>query len=169
MQTLAEDPADPGALPEGMISTLLTDRQGRLWGGTEGGGIAVMTGREAGRMHLHRLGRLKENHLVSPIWSAIWFIFGQTSLRGGRPAGPGYGVCCRMNGGRDLNDGADDGPEFRRGWEAAILAVSLWHASKAKQTLVQARRSRFPKSLEAEAALHERCAEAVKIISPDDV
>jgi hypothetical protein len=68
-----------------------------------------------------------------------------------------------------LNDSAEEGPDFRRGWDAAIQAVSLWHASKAKQTLVQARRARFPKTLEAEAALHERCAEAVKIISPDDV
>jgi len=68
-----------------------------------------------------------------------------------------------------LPDEAADNPDFRRGWDAAILAVSLWHASKAKQTMVQARRARFPKTLEAEAALHERCAEAVKIISPDDV
>ncbi len=67
-----------------------------------------------------------------------------------------------------VEDGDHDA-SYRRGWEAAILAVSRWHASKAKQTLVQARRARFPKSLEAEAALHERCAEAVKILSPDDV
>ncbi len=59
--------------------------------------------------------------------------------------------------------------EFRRGWDAAILAVSRWHAGKAKQTLVQARRARFPKTLESEAALHARCAEEVKILSPDDV
>ncbi len=68
-----------------------------------------------------------------------------------------------------MPDNTVDNPAFRRGWDAAILAVSHWHASKAKQTLVQARRARFPKTLEAEAALHERCAEAVKIISPDDV
>jgi hypothetical protein len=59
--------------------------------------------------------------------------------------------------------------EFRRGWDAAILAVSRWHAGKAKQTLVQARRARFPKTLESEASLHERCAEEVKTLSPDDV
>ncbi len=68
-----------------------------------------------------------------------------------------------------MSGDTSEGTDFRRGWDAAILAVSLWHASKAKQTLVQARRSRFPKTLEAEAALHERCAEAVKIISPEDV
>jgi hypothetical protein len=62
-----------------------------------------------------------------------------------------------------------DDAEFRRGWDAAILAVSRWHAGKAKQALVQARRARFPKTLEAEAALHARCAEDVKTLSPDDV
>ena len=35
--------------------------------------------------------------------------------------------------------------EFRRGWEAALLAARYWHEDKAKRTLVQARRSRFPK------------------------
>jgi hypothetical protein len=63
----------------------------------------------------------------------------------------------------------DKGAEFRRGWEAAILAVSQWHASKAKQAGVQARRARFPKMLEGEVALHERCAEEVRVLSPDDV
>ncbi len=58
---------------------------------------------------------------------------------------------------------------YRRGWDAAILAVSQWHASKAKKTEVQARRARFPKMLEHEVALHERCAEEVRLISPDDV
>ena len=62
-----------------------------------------------------------------------------------------------------------DDAEYRRGWAAAILAVSQWHAAKAKQTLVQARRSRFPKTLENEAALHERAAEEVRVLSPDDV
>jgi hypothetical protein len=61
------------------------------------------------------------------------------------------------------------GPEYRRGWAAAILAVSRWHASKAKQAGVQARRARFPKMLEGEVALHERCAAEVAVLSPDDV
>jgi hypothetical protein len=63
----------------------------------------------------------------------------------------------------------DKGPAFRRGWDAAILAVSLWHGSQAKKAGVQARRARFPKMLEGEVALHERCAEDVKVLSPDDV
>ncbi len=63
---------------------------------------------------------------------------------------------------------ADDA-EFRRGWDAAIAAVSQWHAAKAKQVMVQARRARFPKSLENEAAVLERVAEEVRVLSPDDV
>ena len=57
VQAVQEDPADPEGLPVGMISTLLTDRMGRLWVGTEGGGIAVLTGVAGGRMRFHRLGR----------------------------------------------------------------------------------------------------------------
>jgi hypothetical protein len=60
-------------------------------------------------------------------------------------------------------------PEFQKGWNAAIQAVSEWHRSQASKTLVQARRSRFPKNLEREAEVHQRSAEQVLIISPDDV
>jgi hypothetical protein len=60
-------------------------------------------------------------------------------------------------------------PEFQRGWDAAILAVRAWHGSQAKQALVQARRSRFPKNLEREAEVHQRAAELVATLSPDDV
>ncbi len=60
-------------------------------------------------------------------------------------------------------------PEFQRGWDAALLAVRAWHESQAKQTLIQARRSRFPKNLEREAEVHQRSAELVGTISPDDV
>ncbi len=67
------------------------------------------------------------------------------------------------------DDDSDQNADYRRGFAAAIEAVSFWHGAQAKKTLVQARRSRFPKMLEAEAALHERCAEAVRVISPDDV
>jgi diguanylate cyclase (GGDEF)-like protein len=78
VQTVPEDPADPDGLPEGMISTLLTDRQGRLWVGTEGGGIAVMTGFEGGRMRFHHLGRKDGlpdqviDELLQDKESAIW-------------------------------------------------------------------------------------------------
>ncbi len=68
-----------------------------------------------------------------------------------------------------MSAGDEKGAEFRRGWDEAILAVSRWHASKAKQAGVQARRARFPKMLEHEVAVHERCAEEVRVLSPDDV
>lgn len=60
-------------------------------------------------------------------------------------------------------------PEFQRGWDAALLAVRSWHESQAQKTLIQARRSRFPKNLEREAAVHRRSAEQIVTLSPDDV
>jgi hypothetical protein len=59
--------------------------------------------------------------------------------------------------------------EFQRGWDAAILAARSWHEAKAKQSLVLARRSRFPKSLEREAEMHKQAAEMLMTLSPDDV
>jgi hypothetical protein len=59
--------------------------------------------------------------------------------------------------------------EFQQGWDAALQAVSQWHKSQAKKTLVQAGRSRFPKSLEREAEVHQRAAEQILILAPDDV
>lgn len=51
------DPADPAAIPARFVSSLAVDRQGRLWVATFGGGIAVMTGRDAGgRPRFRRLG-----------------------------------------------------------------------------------------------------------------
>jgi hypothetical protein len=60
-------------------------------------------------------------------------------------------------------------PEFQRGWDAALLAVRRWHEAQASQTMIQARRSRFPKNLEREAEVHRRSAELIAILSPDDV
>ena len=60
-------------------------------------------------------------------------------------------------------------PEFRRGWDAALLAARFWHESQAKKTLIQARRNRFPKNLEREAEVHQRSAEMIAALSPDDV
>jgi hypothetical protein len=60
-------------------------------------------------------------------------------------------------------------PEFQRGWDAALLAVRAWHLAQAEKTLVQARRSRFPKNLEREADVHQKSAELVSLLSPDDV
>ena len=39
-------------------------------------------------------------------------------------------------------------PEFQRGWDAALRAARGWHEAQANKTLIQARRSRFPKNLE---------------------
>ena len=60
-------------------------------------------------------------------------------------------------------------PEFQRGWNAAILAVRQRHEAQASKTLIQARRSRFPKNLEREAEVHPRSAELIVALSPDDV
>jgi hypothetical protein len=67
------------------------------------------------------------------------------------------------------NDAERQTPDFRRGWEAALLAARAWHEGKAKQALVQSTRTRFPKNLEREAEVHRRCAELVVTLSPDDV
>ena len=63
----------------------------------------------------------------------------------------------------------DRSPDFQLGWDAAIAAVRDWHNAKAKQAMVQAGRSRFPKNLEREADLHRNCAELIVTLSPDDV
>ena len=60
-------------------------------------------------------------------------------------------------------------PEFQRGWDAALLAARDWHESQAKKTLIQARRSRFPKNLEREAEVHQRSAAMIVALSPHDV
>ena len=60
-------------------------------------------------------------------------------------------------------------PEFQRGWDEALLAARHWHESQAKKAMVEARRSRFPKNLEREAEVHQRSAEIIATLSPDDV
>ncbi len=60
-------------------------------------------------------------------------------------------------------------PEFQRGWDAALAAARNWHELQAQKTLIQARRSRFPKNLEREAEVHRRPAEMITTLSPDDV
>ena len=52
-------------------------------------------------------------------------------------------------------------PEFQRGWDAALVAARNWHELQAQKTLIQARRSRFPKNLEREAEVHRRSAEMI--------
>lgn len=46
VEYIAADPADPQALPGRYVVSLLSDDRGRLWVGTFGGGIAVLTGRD---------------------------------------------------------------------------------------------------------------------------
>ncbi len=56
VERILPDPADPAGLGAGMISTLLTDRRGRLWVGTFTGGVDVLQGRDAsGRPRFHRI------------------------------------------------------------------------------------------------------------------
>jgi hypothetical protein len=68
-----------------------------------------------------------------------------------------------------MTDPTDITPEFQRGWDAALEAARHWHESQAKKALILARRNRFPKNLEREAEVHERCAELILALSPDDV
>ncbi|HTY27557.1 MAG TPA: two-component regulator propeller domain-containing protein, partial [Mycobacterium sp.] len=57
VERILPDAADAGALQAGYVATLLTDRRGRLWVGTLGGGIAVLDRRTAaGKAHFIRLG-----------------------------------------------------------------------------------------------------------------
>jgi hypothetical protein len=64
---------------------------------------------------------------------------------------------------------AEIAPEFQRGWDAALQAVRAWHEAQASKSLVQARRSRFPKNFEREAELHRKSAELIVTVSPEDV
>jgi hypothetical protein len=59
--------------------------------------------------------------------------------------------------------------KFQQGWDAAILAARHWHEGKAKQALVQSRRTRFPKALEHEAEVHRHSAEMIMTLDPCDV
>lgn len=67
-----------------------------------------------------------------------------------------------------MSDGDARDPEFQRGWDAALQAVQHWHHAKAKQAMIQSRRSRFPKAMEREAELHTQAAGAVLVLHPDD-
>ncbi len=57
VRRLRADPADRAALSAGLITSCLTDRDGRLWVATSGGGINIVTGRpgEAG-LRIRRIG-----------------------------------------------------------------------------------------------------------------
>jgi hypothetical protein len=62
-----------------------------------------------------------------------------------------------------------DHPRIPARWDAALMAARFWHESQAKKALIQARRSRFPKNFEREAEVHQRPAEMITTLSPDDV
>lgn len=54
---IAADPLRQGALPGRNVVAMLTDKKGRLWVGTFGGGLAMLSGRDgAGRWSFRRLG-----------------------------------------------------------------------------------------------------------------
>jgi diguanylate cyclase (GGDEF)-like protein len=77
VDALLPAPADPTALGGGYISSLLTDRKGRLWVGTFSGGIDVLEGRATdGTFRFHRIldGLLNENidMLVEARDGKIW-------------------------------------------------------------------------------------------------
>ena len=65
--------------------------------------------------------------------------------------------------------GTETTPEFQQGWDAALLAARRWHDSQAKNALIQARRSRSPKNSGREAEVHQRSAEMITTLAPDDV
>lgn len=84
------------------------------------------------------------------------------------------GRCVSVSGNRHKNEAVmitefSTTPEFKRGWDAALLAARQWHEAQASKTLVQARRSRFPKNLEREAEVHRKSAELIVNLSPEDV
>ena len=84
------------------------------------------------------------------------------------------GRCVSVSGNRHKNEAVmitefSTTPEFKRGWDAALLAARQWHEAQASKTLVQARRSRFPKNLEREAEIHRKSAELIVNLSPEDV
>ncbi len=79
IERILPDPADPASLPARFVSSMLFDHDGRLWISTFGGGMALMTGRDAsGRPRFHRLGvadglpHANVDTLLSGPEGAIW-------------------------------------------------------------------------------------------------
>jgi diguanylate cyclase (GGDEF)-like protein len=57
VEPILADPADPHGLPGRFVSALQIDRRGRLWVGTFGGGLALVTGRDTGgHLRFRRFG-----------------------------------------------------------------------------------------------------------------
>lgn len=56
VERIAADPSDPAAISDPFISSLVLDKRGRLWVGTLGGGVEVMTSRDGtGKPRFRRL------------------------------------------------------------------------------------------------------------------
>jgi diguanylate cyclase (GGDEF)-like protein len=57
IEHVAADPGNPQGLSGRHVMSFATDRQGRLWAGTDSGGLSIMEGRDAaGRPRFRRLG-----------------------------------------------------------------------------------------------------------------
>lgn len=57
VEQIHADPADPAAMPGRFVTAVLFDARDRMWIGTFGGGLALMTGRDAtGRPRFRRIG-----------------------------------------------------------------------------------------------------------------
>ena len=79
IEGILPEPANPTGLTGGYIASLLVDGRGRLWVGVSGGGINILTGRDArGRPQFRRLGldeglpNLNINKLVADAAGRIW-------------------------------------------------------------------------------------------------
>ena len=64
---------------------------------------------------------------------------------------------------------ASNSDDYTRGWHAALQAARYWQEAQAKRALIMERRERFPKNLEREAEVHQRCAEQITALDPEDV
>ncbi|MBW8815416.1 MAG: response regulator [Caulobacterales bacterium] len=78
-ERVSTDAADPTRLAPGYLSSILVDRRRRLWVSTQGGGVQLMTGRDAdGGWRFHRLGlreglpHLDVDKLLEDAHGAIW-------------------------------------------------------------------------------------------------
>jgi diguanylate cyclase (GGDEF)-like protein len=77
VEAILPDPTDATALSGSLIATLLTDRRGRLWVGTFGGGIDVLEGRdENGKPRFRRIVEGLPNETIDMLLEApdgkIW-------------------------------------------------------------------------------------------------
>ncbi|WP_170304281.1 ligand-binding sensor domain-containing protein, partial [Duganella radicis] len=78
LERILGDPLDPAALSNAYVNTLLTDRRGRLWVGSNGGIDVMEPGAGAGRRRFHRLGiaqgmpNINTGSLLADRWGRVW-------------------------------------------------------------------------------------------------